>query len=74
MNPVMRPHPRPWLGRIGSAPQFMVDLNRAIPGISVMANYQIYARFQYRGNGIWTPLTRLERLAVAMLASFIGRL
>ena len=74
MNPVMRPYPRPWLRRIGSAPQFMVDLNRAIPGISVMANYQIYARFQYRGNGIWTPLTRLERLAVAMLASFIGRL
>jgi hypothetical protein len=52
----------------------MVDLNRAIPGISVMANYQISARFQYRGNGIWTPLTRLERLIVAMLASFIGRL
>jgi hypothetical protein len=49
---------------------FMLKLNQTIPGISVMANYEIYARFQFRGNGIFTPFTRLERLLVSILASF----
>ena len=52
---------------------FMLKLNQKIPGISVMANYEIYARFQFRGNGIFTPFTRLERLLVSILASFKGR-
>ena len=48
-------------------------LNQKIPGISVGANYEIYARFQHRKNGILTPLTRLERLLIALSASWIGR-
>lgn len=72
INPVMRPYARPWHHRVRIAPRFMASLNRTIPGISLVANYQIYARFQYRGNGIWTPLTRLERLIIAMLVTFIG--
>ncbi len=68
----MRPYARPWHHRVRIAPRFMASLNRTIPGISLVANYQIYARFQYRGNGIWTPLTRLERLIIAMLVTFIG--
>ena len=47
------------------------ELNRRFPGISLKANAEIYARFQYRRNGIYTPLTRLERLLVALWATFL---
>jgi glycosyltransferase involved in cell wall biosynthesis len=57
------------LRRLQLAIPFMLQLNQRIPGISVMANYEIYGRFQFRGNGIFTPFTRLERLLVSMLAS-----
>ena len=40
-------------------------LNQRFSGISFKANCEIYARFQYRRNGFWTPLTRLERYCVA---------
>lgn len=56
--------------RVKIALPFLMQLNRKIKGISVAANYEIYARFQYRGNGLLTPLTRLERLLVSVLASF----
>jgi hypothetical protein len=48
------------------------ELNRRFSGISLKANAEIYARFQYRRNGIYTPFTRLERLLVAMWASFLA--
>ena len=47
------------------------ELNRRFSGVSLKANAEIYARFQYRRNGIYTPFTRLERLLVALWASFL---
>jgi hypothetical protein len=52
---------------------FMSALNRRLPGVSVAANYEIYAEFQYRKNGLITPLLRLERWVVALLASARGK-
>lgn len=60
--------------RLKLAIPFMMRLNRRIQGVSIMANYEIYARFQFRGNGVLTPLTRLERLLVSILASLRGLL
>lgn len=68
------PHSISLNDRLRLAIPFMCHLNRKIKGISVMANYEIYARFQYRGNGILTPLFRFERLLVSVLASLRGLL
>ena len=66
------PRPLPWTKRITIGTGLLRDLNRQFPGMSQQANAQIYARFQYRRGGIWTPLTRLERLIVALWASFLA--
>lgn len=58
--------------RLKIALPFLFELNQKISGISVMANYEIYARFQFRGNGLMTPFTRLERLLVSICVSFRG--
>jgi hypothetical protein len=60
--------------RMDTGLSFMQALNRRVPGTSVAANYEIYAEFQYRRNGWRTPLLRLERLAVALLSSLMGRI
>jgi len=67
-------HPKSisFLKRLQLAIPFMWNLNQKIPYISVAANYEIYARFQFRSNGLFTPFTRMERLLVSMLASFRG--
>jgi glycosyltransferase involved in cell wall biosynthesis len=62
-----------FIERLRLALPFMFELNQRISGISVGANAEIYARFQYRGNGLLTPLTRLERWVVALLATIKGR-
>lgn len=67
------PRRLPWKKRLNIATRFLFDLNKKIPGISVGANYQIYSRFQFRGNGVWTPLTRLERFLIALLATIRGQ-
>ena len=67
------PRPMPLVKRLKQAISFMLQLNQKIPGISVLANYEIYARFQFRGNGLLTPLTRIDRLLVSVLASLRGR-
>lgn len=67
------PQPMSLAKRVRQAIPFMLHLNQKIPGISVLANYEIYARFQFRGNGVLTPLTRFERLLVSVLASLRGR-
>lgn len=59
--------------RMRSGLGFMRTLNRRLPGISVHANYEIYAEFQYRRNGWRTPFLRLERLLVALACSALGR-
>ena len=63
-----------WSKRIKIAPKFLFSLNQKIPGISFGANYQIYARYQFRGSGIWTPLLRFERFLIALSASAFGYL
>lgn len=68
------PRPMSFVDRCRYAIPMIKMLNQQIPGVSIMANYEIYARFQFRGNGILTPLTRLERLIVSTLASLKGML
>lgn len=62
-----------WLERLKIGPRFLLDLNKIISGISFAANYQIYSRYQFRGNGFWMPFTRLERALIAMIATILGR-
>jgi glycosyltransferase involved in cell wall biosynthesis len=66
------PESIPFFQRARLAIPFMLHLNQKIQGISVMANYEIYARFQYRRNGFLTPLIRLERLLTSIFASLRG--
>lgn len=73
INPALCPKQMPFLRRMFMAPEFLLLLNRKLKKISFAANYQIYARFQYRGNGILTPLTRVERFVFSGLATLIGR-
>lgn len=74
INPRLTPLRLPWRLRLGVAPIFLFELNQKISGISLKANYQIYSRFQFRGNLLWTPLTRFERILISCLATLIGRL
>jgi len=71
--PELCPRPMGFFDRLKFALPFMWYLNQKIPGVSVNANYQIYSRFQVRGSRVWVPLTRLERLVVACIASLKGR-
>lgn len=74
MGPDYCPRPMSFANRLRYAMHMIKMLNQHIPGISIMANYEIYARFQFRGNGVLTPFTRLERLMVSAVASLYGRL
>ena len=62
-----------WRERIIKGPLFLKLLNKRIKKISLSANYQIYARFQFRHNGIYTPITRLERFVSALFATISSR-
>jgi glycosyltransferase involved in cell wall biosynthesis len=73
INEKILPRKLSWLDRLKIGPRFLFDLNKIIPGISFAANYQIYSRYQFRGNGFWTPFTRLERALVAITATILGR-
>jgi glycosyltransferase involved in cell wall biosynthesis len=68
------PRPLPFYERLKHGVQFIKLINERIPHISIGANMELYARFQFRGNGLWTPLTRLERVCVALYGSILGRL
>jgi glycosyltransferase involved in cell wall biosynthesis len=72
IEPELYPRHMRFIDRLKFALPFMWQLNQQIPGVSVNANYQIYGRYQARANRIWTPLTRLERIAVACIASLKG--
>jgi len=69
--PELYPHHSPWLKRVGIGATLLRALNKKFPGVSLQANSEIYARFQYRKNGLWTPLTRLERLVLAFWATYL---
>jgi len=73
IDPTLCPHKIPFIQRLALAPQFLIQLNKKIRGISFSANYQIYARFQPKGNLLWKPFTRLERLIVAIFSTIYGR-
>jgi len=66
------PRPLPWTRRMLMGAGLLSALNTKFPGISLQANAQIYARFQYRRCGIWTPFTRLERLMLALWATLLA--
>ncbi len=68
----LSPRSMPFQERIKKAPRFLFAINRRIRNISFSANYQIYARFQYRGNGLLTLFTRLERLLFSWFATLTG--
>lgn len=63
------PHQLPWPKRMTVGIALLQALNKKFPGVSLRANAEIYARFQYRRNGLWTPFTRLERLLISLWAS-----
>ena len=60
------PRQLPWTQRVSVGSGLLRALNQRFKGISLQANCEIYARFQFRRNGLWTPLTRLERLLVGL--------
>jgi glycosyltransferase involved in cell wall biosynthesis len=59
------PEQQGWSTRLSNGVGLLTALNQRFSGISFKANCEIYARFQYRRNGFWTPLTRLEKYCVA---------
>ena len=66
------PRRMPWRQRLRIGPALLAELNARLGPVSLRANYEIYARYQYRGNGAWTPLTRLERLLAALWGRWRG--
>lgn len=65
------PHQLSWPKRMAVGAGLLRALNQKFPGVSLRANSEIYARFQFRRNGLWTPLTRLERFLVALWATLL---
>lgn len=63
-----------WRERLHVAPRLLQSLRERFGPVSVGANCEIYARFQYRGNGLLTPFVRLERLTAALRACRRGNL
>ncbi len=61
-----------FLDRLRIGVPFLKKINQTIPCVSIFANYEIYARYQFKGNGLLTPLIRLERLMIAILMSIYG--
>ncbi len=55
------PKRMPFRERLAEATGFLKHLNVKIKGISGSVNREIYSRFQYRGNGVLTPLVRFEK-------------
>ncbi len=66
------PRPLPWHERMKVAPRFLKQVQQIIGKTSFFVNWQIYARFQWRGNGVLrTPFIRLERFMIALWARFV---
>ena len=55
-----------WPERVSKAWQFMTLLNKKIPGISYVANCELYKRFQPKKPRIWSPLRKIERWAIVL--------
>jgi glycosyltransferase involved in cell wall biosynthesis len=65
------PRQLPFLQRIKDGVGLLRALNQRFKEISLRANSEIYARFQYRRNRAYTPFTRLERLVVGLWATYL---
>lgn len=66
------PRSMPWCKRLRIAPIFLRQVQERIGKTSFFVNWQIYARFQWRRNGIFqTPLIRIERLMISLWARFV---
>ena len=66
------PKQQSWHERLINGLGLLKALNQKFSGISFKANCEIYARFQYRRNGFWTLLTRLERYCIAAWATLFS--
>jgi glycosyltransferase involved in cell wall biosynthesis len=71
------PHKMPYTQRFREAFSMLNQLNREFKSktgrrASFSANAEVYARFQYRGNGIFTILTRSERWLAAFYAAYFS--
>lgn len=64
------PRHLPFIERMKDGVGLLRALNQKFKSISLKANTEIYARFQYRSSGVFTPFTRLERLVVGMWATY----
>jgi glycosyltransferase involved in cell wall biosynthesis len=64
------PRHLPFTERMKDGVGLLRALNQRFKSISLKANTEIYARFQYRRNGILTPFTRLERLTIGIWATY----
>lgn len=73
IDPDLTPRKMYFFERIKKAPKFLFEINRMISYVSFSANYQIYSRFQYRGNRLLTPFTRVERFLFSTIATLLGR-
>jgi glycosyltransferase involved in cell wall biosynthesis len=69
----LAPRKLPWRERLRVGPPFLMAVRDRLGRASVGANYEIYSRFQYRGNGLLTPFVRLERLLASLWARFSPR-
>lgn len=59
--------------RVQKAPRFLLEISKRIKGVSFVANCEIYSRYQHRGNGVFTPLTRFERFFFSAAATLLGK-
>jgi len=71
------PQKMPYIQRFNQALPMMLQLNKSIrtrtgKRISFLVNAEIYARFQYRGNGVFTIFTRAERWLIALYSSWFS--
>lgn len=73
ISPDLTPKKMYFYERLQKAPQFLLEISRRFRGVSFSANCQIYSRFQYRRNGILTPLTRFERFLFSGIATLLGK-
>lgn len=68
------PRALPFMQRIYYGAKFIKLINTRIPDISVAVSMELYARFQFRGNGLLTPFIRFERLCVSIYGSMLGKM
>lgn len=68
IDPALAPRKLQWRERLDVGPRFLLAVRNRLGRASVGAYYEMYSRFQYRGNGVLTPFVRLERLLASVWA------